>query len=70
MTFGKRIKRFRLSNDLSLADLAAKVGVSDATINRWENGVMDAKICYVIPLCKALGITPNELLGWKAGDPQ
>ncbi|MEG2013573.1 MAG: helix-turn-helix transcriptional regulator [Anaerovoracaceae bacterium] len=38
MSFAERIKKVRIELKLSQEDLAHKLGVSFATINRWENG--------------------------------
>ncbi len=38
MSFAERVKNVRIELKLSQEDLAHKLGVSFATINRWENG--------------------------------
>lgn len=38
MTFAERVKYVRAKLKLSQEDLAHELGVSFATINRWENG--------------------------------
>lgn len=38
MTFGERVKQVRSELKLSQEDMAKELGVSFATINRWENG--------------------------------
>ena len=38
MSFAERVKNVRMKLKLSQEDLAHKLGVSFATINRWENG--------------------------------
>lgn len=37
MTFGERVKQVRLALNLSQEEMAKELGVSFATINRWEN---------------------------------
>lgn len=37
MTFGERVKKVRSELKLSQEDMAKELGVSFATINRWEN---------------------------------
>lgn len=38
MTFAKNVKNARLKLKLTQEELAHKLGVSFATVNRWENG--------------------------------
>lgn len=38
MDYGKLIKRIRSELLLTQTELAAKLGVAFATVNRWENG--------------------------------
>ena len=38
MSFSEKVKYVRTELKLSQADLARELGVSFATINRWENG--------------------------------
>jgi DNA-binding XRE family transcriptional regulator len=38
MTFADKVKKVRISLYLTQAQLAKELGVSFATINRWENG--------------------------------
>lgn len=37
MTFGERVKQVRLALNLSQEEMAKELGVSFATINRWEH---------------------------------
>lgn len=39
--------------------------ISDKTISKWETGKGFPEISLVLPLCKCLGITVNELLSGK-----
>lgn len=38
MTFGEKVKMVRKRLGLTQAELASALGVSFATVNRWENG--------------------------------
>ena len=62
---GKFIQERRKSKKLTQVQLALKIGVREKTISKWEcgNGFPDATL--MLPLCKALGITANELLSGK-----
>ncbi len=41
MTFGEKVKTVRLKMFLSQAKFAKELGVSFATVNRWEKGVCE-----------------------------
>lgn len=65
-TFGERVKQARLAKGLTQKELSEKTNVSEATISRWESGDISAMRCNALfPLCKALDIDPNILLGWE-----
>ena len=57
------IKNSRLAKDLTMKELADKVGVSEGTISRWESGeVANMKRNSIIALAKALSIAPSALV--------
>lgn len=62
---GKFIQEQRRAKNLTQVQLAQKIGVSEKTISKWEcgNGFPDATL--MLPLCKELNITSNELLSGK-----
>lgn len=62
---GLFIKERRKFKNLTQVQLAIKLGVSEKTISKWEcgNGFPDSTL--ILPLCKALDITANELLSGK-----
>lgn len=43
-------------------ELANKIGVTDRAISKWENGRGMPDLSLMIPLCKELNITINELI--------
>ena len=60
------IKEKRLSLGMTMKEVADKVGVSEATISRWESGeISNMRRGAISALAKALGISPNEIMGWE-----
>ena len=65
MEFKDRIRNRRLELGLTLDEVARIVGVSNATISRWESGVIEnQRRDKVELLAKALRLSPGELMGW------
>ena len=64
-TTGEFIKKQRKELGLTQIELADKLLVSEKTISKWEcgNGFPDTSL--ILPLCKELNITANELLSGK-----
>lgn len=61
------IKNKRLGLGLTMKELAVKVGVSEATVSRWESGdIENMKRDKVAALAKALDISPGVIMGWEA----
>lgn len=46
------------------------IGMSDKTISKWENGNSQPDTSMLIPLCKALDISVNELLSCERISPE
>lgn len=59
---GKFILSLRKEKNMTQEELGSVLGVSDKTISKWENGRGMPDISLIIPLCKELNITINELL--------
>ena len=62
---GEFIKQQRKAKGLTQVELAEKLFVSEKTISKWEcgNGFPDTSL--ILPLCKELDISANELLSGK-----
>lgn len=58
------MKEARLRAGLSQSALAYQVGVSRQTVNAIENGDYNPTIRLCIGICKALGLTLNDLF-WE-----
>lgn len=63
---GQRIKFRRKQLSISAEKLASVIGVSPATVYRWEKGDIEKVSSTVInPLADALQTTPAFLMGWS-----
>ena len=58
---GKFIAECRKEKKLTQEQLADKLGVSNRSISRWENGKTMPDISLFEPLCEELNISINEL---------
>ena len=59
------IRNRRLELDLTLEQIAQRVGVSKPTVMRWENGdIENMRADKIAKLAKALNTTPVYLMGW------
>lgn len=65
MSLGERIRSRRLEMKLTQRQLAAKCGVTEATINRYESGdIKNPSMDIIRLLTEALRTEPNYLMGW------
>ena len=58
---GKFIANLRKEQNLTQEQLAEKLGVSNKSVSRWENGKCLPDVSLYKDLCHILGITLNEL---------
>lgn len=66
MTIGQKIKELRKQLNMSVDDLAAKLGKNRATVYRYERGdIENLHLDILEPLAKALNTTPGYLMGWE-----
>lgn len=56
------LRKMRVLAKMSQSELASKVGVSERSVIRWEQGE-SLTMKNMLKLATALGVTPNELLG-------
>lgn len=60
------IREKRIELGMTMKEVADKVGVSEATISRWESGeIANMRRGAISSLAKALNISPNEIMGWE-----
>ena len=63
---GLRLAKFRRAAGLSQHQLAAKIGVAQPVISRYEKGQRKLYDDMLGGLSRALGVTPNDILGITA----
>lgn len=69
MTIYERIKQRRKELELSADDVAAALGVSRATVYRYESSDIEKLPTTVLePLSKILSCSPGYLMGWEDED--
>ena len=69
ITIGSYIAQKRRAKNLTQEQLAEKLGVSNKTISKWENGKCMPDYSIIQTLCDALGVTLPELMdGEDAAD--
>lgn len=67
MTTGDRIRLRRKEIGKSAEDIATQLGVSPATIYRYENGDIEkVPVDVVIKISKILSVSPVYLMGWSS----
>ncbi len=70
MTIKDRLKNRRSELDMTLEEVAQTVGVTRATIQKYENGIISNIPSDKIELlAKALKTTPGYLMGWDIPNP-
>jgi len=66
---GARIKKVRKENNMTLLELATKVGLSEGTVQRYESGnINNVAISALENFAKALGTSSAYLMGWDKQD--
>lgn len=65
---GRFISELRGEKSLTQAELGEKLGVTNKTVSRWENGNYMPDISVMLLICKLFDIGINELLSGKRLD--
>lgn len=64
--FAANLRAERARRDMSQSELADRVGVNLATISQYEDGNYIPGGDKICSLASALGVTPNDLIGWRS----
>lgn len=66
MDIKRKLKNRRLELGLTIEDVARIVGVSGATVSRWETGdIENMRRDRIALLAKALKVSPSYIMGWE-----
>ena len=65
---GKFIAKCRKEKELTQAQLAERLGITDRAVSKWETGKSMPDASVMLELCEILGITVNELLSGEKVD--
>jgi len=66
---GKFLSELRREQELTQEQLAEKLGTSNKTISRWENGNYMPPVEMLMELSKFYGVSINEMLSGKRLSP-
>lgn len=62
---GERIKTIRKQKGITLADLGARLGISESNMQRYESGkIASVSIDFINRLAPILEVKPEWLIGW------
>ena len=62
LEFADRLRKYRKAKQMTQQELAERLGVSDKSVSRWENGSYP-DVAMLGPLARELGVTVDDLLG-------
>lgn len=64
MDIGNRLRTLRENIGLTQEEVGKLIGVTKATVNRYETEEIDIKRTIAIKLAKVLNTTPSYIMGW------
>ena len=68
---GPRLRALRRQRGSTLAEVAARTGISESTLSRLESGRRRANLELLLPLSRAYDVPLDDLVGApRAGDPR
>ncbi len=67
---GARIRKYREERKLSQKELTALIGVSNSRVSNWEQGINRPDADILADICRALNVSPSELLNVHLSDDE
>lgn len=65
MSLSSKLELRRKQLNMTLLEVANKVGVTESTVQRWESGnIKTLRHERIVKLAEALDVTPSYLMGW------
>ena len=65
MKVSSKVKQEIENKGLKQSCVDQKIGMNPKTFNGLLNGRKTFDVNYLVPICKAIGLSPNELLGFS-----
>lgn len=65
---GNRIRKYRKDRELTQEQLAEKINVSKGRVSNWEQGINRPDADVLADICRALNVSPSELLDVHLSD--
>ena len=65
MLYIERIKQFRQENNITQAQVAETLGISQQQYFKYEKGINELPIRYLFAICNAYNISADWLLGLR-----
>lgn len=63
MLFGDKVKMLAAERGMKQKDICIASGLNKQTMSKiWNNQTTDPRLCTVIAIAEALGVTPNEMI--------
>ena len=67
MTMGKHIKQLRENSGMTQPELAAKLGINQSTVVRFENGTKVPTLPIAIQIADEFNCSLDKLVGRRSG---
>lgn len=61
----ENMKNMRLLRNLTIKEVASRIGCAPNTISNWEKGTISPNVDILQDLCGIYKISPNQLFGWE-----
>ena len=68
MDIGLRLKKLRENADMTQQEVGNLIGVTKATVNRYETGEIDIKRAIAVKLANVFNVSPAYIMGWEDTD--
>ncbi|MBQ4382488.1 MAG: helix-turn-helix transcriptional regulator [Oscillospiraceae bacterium] len=63
VTFGENISELRRERGLSQRQVASELGISQALLSHYENGLREPRLDFVVKFCDYYGVSADFILG-------
>lgn len=64
-SISERLKEYRISHDLTFAEMEQKTGIPAQTLNRYELGQRSPKLDVAVSIAESIGVHPMWLQGYS-----